>query len=75
MAGAQTTETFNCTTDEFYAIVSDYLNYPKFLSEVTKCVVVKEEGDRKLVEFQIFLIKKFAYRLWMTEKPGTGLGI
>ncbi|MCB0364529.1 MAG: SRPBCC family protein [Bdellovibrionaceae bacterium] len=73
MAGAETTEVFNCSPTELYSIVSDYPNYPKFLSEVTKCLVVKEEGGRKLVEFQIFLIKNFAYRLWITEKPGKGI--
>ncbi|MCC7404991.1 MAG: SRPBCC family protein [Bdellovibrionales bacterium] len=73
MAGAETTEVFKCTMAEFFAIVSDYPNYPKFLSEVAKCEVVKQEGSRKLVEFHIFLIKNFSYRLWITENPGKGI--
>jgi len=73
MAGASTTESFNCTSEEFYSIVSDYVNYPKFLSEVTKCTVIEKESNRKLVEFQISLIKNFTYRLWINETPGKGL--
>ena len=73
MAAASITESFNCTSDEFYSIVSDYVNYPKFLSEVTKCRVMEEKGNCKLIEFQIFLIKNFTYRLWMKETAGKRL--
>lgn len=70
MAAASTTETFPCTPDQFYAIVSDYEKYPQFLSEVKSCKVLKSEGERKLVEFSVSVIKSFTYRLWMTEQPG-----
>ena len=70
MAAASTTESFPCTPEQFYAIVSDYEKYPQFLSEVKSCKVIKTEGDRKLVEFSVSVIKSFTYRLWMTEQPG-----
>ena len=73
MAGAETTELFDCTPAQFFAIISDYPNYNKFLSEVTKCEVVKADGNRKLVEFHVYMIKNFSYRLWITEDPKKGI--
>lgn len=70
MASAETSEIFNCTPQEFFKIVSDYEKYPDFLSEVKSCKVIKTEGTRKLVEYQISIIKNFKYTLWMTEKDG-----
>ena len=70
MAAASTTEIFPCTPDQFFAIVSDYEKYPEFLSEVKSCKVLKSEGERKLVEFSVSVIKSFTYRLWMSEVAG-----
>ena len=70
MASTETSEIFNCTPQEFFKIVSDYEKYPDFLSEVKSCKVIKTEGTRKLVEYQISIIKNFKYTLWMTEKDG-----
>lgn len=69
MPGTQHTEVFNCTPDEFYAIVTDYEKYPEFLQEVKDCKVVKKDGDRQLVEYQVSVIKSFKYQLWMTHAP------
>ncbi len=68
MAAASTTEIFPCTPEQFYAIIADYEKYPEFLSEVKSCKVLKNEGERKLVEFSVSVIKSFTYRLWMTEQ-------
>ena len=73
MAAAETTETFPCTTDQLFKIISDYEKYPEFLSEVKSCRVIESKGDKKLVEFQVSVIKTFTYRLWITEKPGKGI--
>lgn len=67
MASASTSEVFNCTPAEFFKIVTDYPSYSQFLSEVKSCTVVKSEGNRKLVEYQVNVIKSFKYQLWMTE--------
>lgn len=67
MAAASNTETFSCTPEQFFAIVADYEKYPEFLTEVRKCTVLKTEGNKKLVEFEVSVIKTFKYRLWMTE--------
>lgn len=71
MAGAQTTEVFNCTPEQFFEIVTDYEKYPEFLQEVKECKVLKTEGSRKLVEYTVSVVKNFKYALWMTEeRPG-----
>ncbi|MGE3759539.1 MAG: type II toxin-antitoxin system RatA family toxin [Pseudobdellovibrionaceae bacterium] len=67
MAAATTTEIFPCTTEQFFKIISDYEKYPEFLSEVKGCKVLKTDGNKKLVEFNVSVIKTFTYRMWMTE--------
>lgn len=67
MAAASTTETFSCTPEQFFSIVSDYEKYPEFLSEVKSCKVIRTDGNKKLVEFNVAVIKNFTYRLWITE--------
>src|SRR4051794_13075198 len=68
MAAASTSEVFNCSTAEFFKIITDYGNYPQFLSEVKECKVTKTDGNKKLVEYKVSLIKTFKYSLWMTEQ-------
>lgn len=68
MAKASTTELFNCNPEQFYKVITDYSKYSEFLTEVKKCQVIKEESNRKLVEYQVSVIKSFKYTLWMTEE-------
>jgi coenzyme Q-binding protein COQ10 len=70
MAAATTTENFPCTPDQFFALISDYEKYPEFLSEVKSCKFIRQEGERKLYEFTVSVIKTFSYRLWISEVPG-----
>lgn len=72
MASAQTTEVFNCSVENFYKIISDYLKYPEFLKEVSNTKIVQTSGNKKLVEFEVSVIKTFKYSLWLTESaPNT----
>lgn len=73
MASATATEVFNCSVDEFFKIISDYEKYSQFLSEVKTCHVIESKGSRKLVEYQVSLIKTFTYSLWMTEDAPKGI--
>ncbi|QDK45587.1 polyketide cyclase [Bdellovibrio sp. ZAP7] len=73
MAKASTTEVFNCTPEQFFKIISDYEKYHEFLAEVKQCKVLKTEGNRKLVEYNVAVVKTFKYALWMTETPSTGI--
>lgn len=67
MAKASTTELFKCSSVQFFKIISDYEKYPEFLNEVKSCKILKVENNRKLVEYQVSIIKSFKYTLWMTE--------
>ncbi|MEQ1666337.1 MAG: SRPBCC family protein [Bdellovibrionales bacterium] len=67
MADAKTVDLYNCTPEEFYKIITDYEKYSEFLSEVKDCKILKVEGNRKLVEFTVNVLKDFKYRLWMSE--------
>jgi ribosome-associated toxin RatA of RatAB toxin-antitoxin module len=64
---AQCTEVFDCTTDQFWKIITDYSAYSDFLQEVHKCEVLESKGSKKLVEYTVNMIKTFKYRLWMDE--------
>jgi coenzyme Q-binding protein COQ10 len=68
MAAAETTEIFPCTVDQFFALISDYPKYPEFLSEVKACKILETKGNKKLVEFQVSVVKTITYRLWITEE-------
>ena len=68
MASASATDVFHCSVEQFFKIITDYQSYPVFLSEVKGCKVLKQEGNRKLVEYTVSVMKTFKYTLWMTEK-------
>ncbi|KHD87960.1 MAG: polyketide cyclase [Bdellovibrio sp. ArHS] len=73
MAKASTTEVFNCTPEQFYKIIADYEKYHEFLPEVKQCKVLKSEGHRKLVEYNVQVMKSFKYSLWMTENASQSI--
>ena len=73
MAKASTTEVFNCTPEQFFKIISDYEKYHEFLPEVKKCSILKTEGGKKLVEYNVAVIKTFKYALWMSETAPLGI--
>jgi len=73
MASAEAKEVFNCTKEEFFKIISDYEKYSDFLSEVDQCEIIETNGNKKLVEYSVSLIKTFKYKLWMTETPNDSI--
>lgn len=73
MASANATEVFNCSNAEFFKIISDYERYPEFLSEVSSCKILETNGNKKLVEYSVSVIKTFRYTLWMTEVEPTSV--
>jgi ribosome-associated toxin RatA of RatAB toxin-antitoxin module len=73
LASAKTTEVFNCTVDQFFKIISDYERYPEFLKEVSKTKVLQSSASKKLVEFEVSVIKTFKYNLWLNEAAPTDL--
>lgn len=73
MASAKTTEVFNCTVDQFFKIISDYEKYPEFLKEVSKTRILQSTNNKRLVEFEVSVIKTFKYNLWLTESAPTDI--
>jgi len=67
MASVETVEIFDCTPDQLFSIITDYENYGDFISEIDYCEIIEDEGDRKLVEYNINMVKTFTYRLWMEK--------
>ena len=67
MASAKTVETFNCTAEEFFKLISDYEKYPEFLTEVKSVKILKTEGNVKEMEYGVSLIKTFKYKLRCEE--------
>jgi len=73
LASVETTETFACSPEQFFKIITDYNSYSEFLDEIESCTVIEDQGSRKLVEYKINLIKSFKYRLWMEEDSPNSL--
>ncbi len=73
MAKASTSEVFNCTCEEFYKIVSDYTKYPEFLAEVKSVKILKADGAKKSVEYNVSVMKTFKYTLAMLEKTNESI--
>ena len=73
MPGVEHSELFNCSVDEFYKLISGYEKYPEFLSEVKSCRVIRSDGPKKWVEYQVSVMKTFTYQLCMTETSNTSI--
>tara|TARA_B100001248_G_scaffold59027_1_gene40129 strand:+ start:26346 stop:26774 length:429 start_codon:yes stop_codon:yes gene_type:complete len=65
MASASTTEVFPCSVEQLYNLITDYESYPLFLDEVKDLQIIEDQGDKKLVEYTVHVVKKFKYKLWM----------
>lgn len=68
MADVKHVEVFDCTPEQFFDLLVDYDSYSDFLSEVESCQVVSEDGDAKMVEYKVSVIKTFKYTNRHTEK-------
>lgn len=71
MASANTSASFNCTAEEFFALITDYEKYPEFLTEVKGVKILKNAGATKEMEYSVSLIKTFKYKLKVEEKAPT----
>ena len=61
MASVDHVETFNCTPQEMFNLLSDYEKYPEFLSEVKSCKILQDKNGEKLVEYKVSVMKDFMY--------------
>lgn len=69
MAEVNHEEIFNCTPQQFFDLLVDYESYPKFLKEVTSCKVLEDNGNEKMVEYKVSVIKDITYINKQTENP------
>lgn len=69
MGSVATTEIFNAPQKVVYGVIADYSAYPEFLTDVKRVSVLESQPDKKLVEYEVQVIKSFRYQLWMYEKP------
>lgn len=69
MASASRTETFDCSLAQFFSVIADYESYPQFIPEVAQITVLETQGQRKLVEFHVNMIKSIRYKIWLTATP------
>jgi coenzyme Q-binding protein COQ10 len=67
MGKASTTAIFEAPIEKAFKIISDYSNYPQFMSDVKRVSIIESSAEKKLVEFELQIIKTFRYQLWMTE--------
>ena len=66
MASAECTEVVDLSIGAFFKAVTDYENYPKFVSGM-KSVSVEGEGQNKVVKFDLEMMKRFEYSVDMRE--------
>lgn len=71
MGKATTTATFEAPIETVFKVITDYSGYPQFMSDVKRVSVIESNDEKKLVEFELHIIKTFRYQLWMTETPNT----
>jgi coenzyme Q-binding protein COQ10 len=72
-SSAEASEVFNCTPDEFFQVICDYEKYPEFLTEVEDVRILETQGNKKLVQYEVSLLKTFTYSLWTTEERPKGI--
>lgn len=69
MSEASTSCVFNTPVNNVFKVIADYSQYPKFLSEVKGVKIVEAHENKKLVEFEVQILKTFKYQLWLNEMP------
>jgi len=71
MGKATTSVTFEAPIEKAFKVISDYGSYPQFMSDVKRVSIIDSSVGKKLVEYELQIIKTFRYQLWMTEEPNT----
>ncbi len=69
MSQAKITETFNAPVKTVYKVLTDYSSYPHIMTDIKRVSVIDDSPEKKLVEFELQIIKSFRYQLWLYEKP------
>jgi ribosome-associated toxin RatA of RatAB toxin-antitoxin module len=73
MGGGQDTILINVTPENFFKVLTDYENYPEFVSTVRHAEIVHRNNSTVDVFMELDLIKTITYTLEMHEEPVTKL--
>lgn len=69
MSHASLTEIFHAPIRTVYKVLVDYSAYPEIISDIKRVSIIDDSPEKKLVEFELQMIKSFRYQLWLYEKP------
>lgn len=69
MANVSLTKTVSASSKDFYSVITDYENYPQFVSEIKSAEIVSKKP--KQAQFTLELVKTFQYKLEFKEKLPT----
>lgn len=70
MPGATKTITFNAPIDKVYKVITDYEKYASFVPKAKAAKILKRDGNKVRVEWQIDLgLKTIKYTVEMLEEP------
>lgn len=73
MAKTTTSIEIKAPIKKVFSVISDFESYPDFLSGSKKAEIVKKNGNKLQVEFQMDLIKTITYHLDIKLEPHKGL--
>ena len=67
MAGVSSSIVVNVSPENFFKVITDYENYPKFLNDLQEAKITKRKGNEVEGRFKLKLIKTVDYTLKMIE--------
>jgi ribosome-associated toxin RatA of RatAB toxin-antitoxin module len=73
MPEAQESIEVNVSPSSFFEVITDFDEYPRFLTEVSDCRVVNHDCGTYSVDYTIHVIKRIEYRLIFEAEPDTHL--
>lgn len=70
MGKAAISDVFDVPSKKVFQAVTDYSHYSDFLSDVKRVSIIdSSQENKKLVEFEINVVKTFRYQVLLTEEP------
>lgn len=73
MAGVLKSITINAPVERVFSILRDYEGYAGRMPGVTSSIVLEDEENAAIVEFEINIIKKFTYTLKLVDEPPSSI--
>ncbi len=73
MAQAEISRTINAPKDVVYKVITDYENYPQFVSSCQEAKVLSSEPGKKRVAYRVDLFKDVRYTVDQREDQAAGV--